>query len=83
MAERAAETTLPNNQQNKRQNNAKKGSRSKKRFTWKHYLLLLIVTVIFSLWVGMIIGYVVLGKGTLAEALNPQSWWHVIRIVIG
>lgn len=76
-------TATASSHQQKNGKRHSKGRHSKKRFTWKHYVLLLIAFALVSLWGGLLIGYVVLGKGTIAEALNPQSWWHVLRIVIG
>ncbi|MDY0323196.1 MAG: DNA-directed RNA polymerase subunit beta [Candidatus Carbobacillus sp.] len=76
-------TVTTSNRQPKNGKHHGKRHHAKKRFTWKHYVLVLLTFTLVSLWGGLLIGYVVLGKGTIAEALNPQSWWHVLRIVIG
>lgn len=53
---------------------AKKKSRSSVK--WLVRLVIVPLTCVLTLIAGLITGYVVVGKGTVAEALNFDTWTH-------
>lgn len=58
---------------------AKKKSRSSVK--WLVRLVIVPLTCVLTLIAGLIIGYVVVGKGTVAEALNFDTWRHLFQLV--
>ena len=57
----------------------------KKSSAWKWVFRLLVVPMlcILMLYGGMVAGYVVLGHGTVSEALNLETWTHLFRLIFG
>lgn len=55
----------------------------KKRSGWWTLLKLVLIVVLlfFALFGGMIVGYTVLGKQDLSEALQWSTWQHVFDLV--
>ncbi|CAH8719626.1 DNA-directed RNA polymerase subunit beta [Paenibacillus thiaminolyticus] len=58
---------------------AKKKSRSSVK--WLVRLVIVPLTCVLTLIAGLITGYVVVGKGTVAEALNFDTWRHLFQLV--
>ncbi|WP_374016442.1 DNA-directed RNA polymerase subunit beta [Paenibacillus thiaminolyticus] len=58
---------------------AKKKSRSSVK--WLVRLVIVPLTCVLTLIAGLIAGYVVVGKGTVAEALNFDTWRHLFQLV--
>ncbi|MGG4394195.1 DNA-directed RNA polymerase subunit beta [Paenibacillus thiaminolyticus] len=58
---------------------AKKKSRSSVK--WLIRLVIVPLTCVLTLIAGLITGYVVVGKGTVAEALNFDTWRHLFQLV--
>ncbi len=46
-------------------------------------IILAIVLIGGSLLLGLIVGYGVIGDGDPADALKPQTWYHIIDIIQG
>ncbi|MCM3714320.1 DNA-directed RNA polymerase subunit beta [Halalkalibacter oceani] len=46
-------------------------------------ILLSIVLIGGSLLLGLIVGYGVIGDGDPADALKPETWYHILDIIRG
>ncbi|MEI3611974.1 DNA-directed RNA polymerase subunit beta [Pseudogracilibacillus sp. SO30301A] len=72
-------------------NNTKKEARRAKKQVRKQYqvrkfpiwLRIIVVLILFVLCliIGVIVGYGVIGDGNLTEALDLQTWQHILDIV--
>lgn len=58
----------------------KKKYRVRKFPIWLRIIVVLILFV-FCLVLGVIVGYSILGDGSPADALDKQTWQHIIDIV--
>ncbi|MGZ9586294.1 DNA-directed RNA polymerase subunit beta [Paenibacillus marinisediminis] len=50
---------------------------------WVFRLLIVPMLCILATFGGMMVGFVVLGKGTVSEALDMDTWTHVFKLVFG
>src|SRR5699024_206532 len=74
---------------NMEQNNEAKATKKKKRF--KRYrtrkfpiylrIIVVLVLLIFSVLLGLIVGYAFFGDGTVADALKVDTYRHIFDIV--
>lgn len=46
-------------------------------------IILSIVLIGGSLLLGLIVGYGVIGGGSPADALKPETWYHILDIIRG
>ncbi|WP_019424687.1 DNA-directed RNA polymerase subunit beta [Paenibacillus sp. OSY-SE] len=67
--------------ENKREAKGHKPARRSKRVKWLVRLAIIPMLCILTLVAGMVTGYVVLGKGSLGEALNLNTWTHLFQLV--
>lgn len=60
---------------------AKKKSSGSRTVKWLVRLVIVPLTCVLTLIAGLVTGYVVVGKGTVAEALNFDTWRHLFQLV--
>lgn len=52
-------------------------------FKWIFRLLIVPILCILVTFGGMVAGFVALGKGTVDEALQMETWKHLFQLVFG
>lgn len=52
-----------------------KWSPAKKTIIW---ILVILLFVILTFIIGVIVGYVTLGKGEFSDVFLPYTWYHII-----
>ncbi|MCG7408013.1 DNA-directed RNA polymerase subunit beta [Paenibacillus sp. ACRRX] len=60
-----------------------KAGKKSSAMKWVFRLLITPMLCILTAYAGMVIGLVVLGHGTVGEALNFSTWTHLFRLVFG
>lgn len=63
------------------QSNGTANKKSRSSVKWLVRLVIVPLTCVLTLIAGLITGYVVVGKGTVAEALNFDTWRHLFQLV--
>ncbi|WP_100405694.1 DNA-directed RNA polymerase subunit beta [Bacillus solitudinis] len=83
--EPTTETAKAETREAKKAEKRKRGSKKLRIRLIPIWLRLIIVIVLVggSLLLGLMLGYGILGGGTPADALKPETWYHILDLMRG